>query len=77
MKYKKIIIASVVTVIIIAILYTAFYYRTIEEEHQLTQKRNAIFEPVFLRSWANMIGGLTNNHEKQRDISSRINLGQV
>lgn len=44
MKYKKIIIASVVTVIIIAILYTAFYYRTIEEEHQLTQKRNAIFE---------------------------------
>ena len=44
MKYKKFIIASIVTVIILAILYTAFYYKLLEDEYQLTQKRNAIFE---------------------------------
>lgn len=44
MKYKKFIIASIVTVIILAISYTAFYYKSAENEYQLTQKRNAIFE---------------------------------
>jgi DNA-binding MarR family transcriptional regulator len=44
MKYKKIIIASIVTVIILAISYTASYYKTLTDEHQLTLKRNAIFE---------------------------------
>lgn len=44
MKYKKFIIASIVTVIILAISYTAFYYKSLEDEYQLTQKRNAIFE---------------------------------
>lgn len=44
MKYKKFIIASIVTVIILSISYTAFYYKSLEVEYQLTQKRNAIFE---------------------------------
>ena len=44
MKLKKIIIASIVTVIILAISYTASYYKTFTDEHQLTLKRNAIFE---------------------------------
>ena len=44
MKHKKIIIASIVTVIILAISYTAFYYKTLTDEHQLTLKRNAILE---------------------------------
>lgn len=44
MKYKKFIIASIVTVFILAISYTAFYYKSLEVEYQLTQKRNAIFE---------------------------------
>ena len=44
MKHKKIIIASIVTVIILTILYTASYYKTLTDEHQLTLKRNAIFE---------------------------------
>lgn len=47
MKHKKIIIASIVTVItvtILAISYTASYYKTLTDEHQLTLKRNAIFE---------------------------------
>lgn len=44
MKHKKIIIASIVTVIILAISYTASYYMTITDEHQLTLKRNAILE---------------------------------
>jgi hypothetical protein len=44
MKHKKIIIASIVTVIILVISYTAFYYKTLTDEHQLTLKRNAIFE---------------------------------
>ena len=44
MKYKKFIIASIVTVIILAISYTAFYYKSLEDEYQLTQKRNAIFK---------------------------------
>lgn len=44
MKYKKFIIASIVTVFILAISYTAFYYKSLEDEYQLTQKRNAIFE---------------------------------
>jgi DNA-binding MarR family transcriptional regulator len=44
MKHKKIIIASIVTVIILAISYTASYYKTLTNEHQFTLKRNAIFE---------------------------------
>ncbi len=44
MKHKKIIIASIVTVIILAISYTAFYYKTLTDGHQLTLKRNAILE---------------------------------
>lgn len=44
MKHKKIIIASIVTVIISAISYTASYYKTLTDEHQLTSRRNAIFE---------------------------------
>jgi hypothetical protein len=44
MKYKKFIIASIVTVFILAISYTAFYYKSPENEYQLTQKRNAKFE---------------------------------
>jgi DNA-binding MarR family transcriptional regulator len=44
MKHKKIIIASIVTVIILAISYTGSYYKTLTDEHQLTLKRNAIFE---------------------------------
>ena len=44
MKHKKIIIASIVTVIILAISYTAFYYKTLTDEHQLTLKRNAVLE---------------------------------
>lgn len=44
MKHKKIIIASIVTVIILAISYTASYYKTLTDELQLTLKRNAIFE---------------------------------
>ncbi len=57
MKHKKIIIASIVTIIILAISYTVSYYKTLTDEHQLTLKRNAIFEylweitiPVFLRN---------------------------
>ena len=44
MIHKKIIIGSIVTVIIFAISYTASYYKTLTDEHQLTLKRNAIFE---------------------------------
>lgn len=44
MKYKKFIIASIVTVIVLSISYTAFYYKSLEDEQQLIQKRNAIFE---------------------------------
>ena len=44
MKHKKIIIASIVTVIILAISYIASYYKTLTDEHQLTLKRNAILE---------------------------------
>ena len=44
MKHKKIIIASIVTVMILAISYTGSYYKTLTDEHQLTLKRNAIFE---------------------------------
>ena len=44
MKHKKILIASIVTVIILVIWYTASYYKTLADEHQLTLKRNAIFE---------------------------------
>lgn len=44
MKHKKIIIVSIVTVIILAISYTAYYYKTLTDEHQLTLKRNAIFK---------------------------------
>lgn len=44
MKYRKIIVASIFTVIILAISYTASYYKTLEDERQFTQKRNAIFE---------------------------------
>lgn len=44
MKHKKIIITSIVAVIILAISYTAAYYKTSTDEHQLTLKRNAIFE---------------------------------
>ncbi len=57
MKHKKIIIGSIVTVIIFAISYTASYYKTLTDEHQLTLKRNTIFEylgkitiPVLLRN---------------------------
>jgi hypothetical protein len=44
MKHKKILIAFIVTVIILVISYTVSYYKTIADEHQLTLKRNAIFE---------------------------------
>jgi hypothetical protein len=44
MKHKKIITASIVTVIILTISYTESYYKTLTDEHQLTLKRNAIFE---------------------------------
>jgi len=44
MIHKKIIIGSIVTVIIFAISYTASYYKTLTDEHQLTLKRNAIFK---------------------------------
>ncbi len=44
MKHKKIITASIVTVIILTISYTVSYYKTLTDEHQLTLKRNAIFE---------------------------------
>jgi len=44
MKHKKIIIVSIITVIILAISYTASYYKTLTDEYQLTLKRNAIFE---------------------------------
>jgi hypothetical protein len=44
MKYKKILIVFVVTVIILVISYTVSYYKTLADEHQLTLKRNAIFE---------------------------------
>ena len=44
MKHKKIIIVSIITVIILAISYTASYYKTLTDEYQLTLKRNAILE---------------------------------
>lgn len=44
MKDKKILIASIVTVIILVISYTVSYYKTLADEHQSTLKRNAIFE---------------------------------
>lgn len=47
MKHKKIMIASIVAVITLAISYTASYYKTSTVEHQLTLKRNAIFEHLW------------------------------
>lgn len=44
MKHKKILIASIVTVIILVISYTVSCYKTLADEHQSTLKRNAIFE---------------------------------
>lgn len=44
MKHKKIIIVSIITVIILAISYTASSYKTLTDEYQVTLKRNAIFE---------------------------------
>lgn len=44
MKDKKILIASIVTVIILVISYTVSYYKTLADEHQSTLKRNAMFE---------------------------------
>lgn len=44
MNHKKIIVASIVAAIILAISYTASYYKTSTDEHQLTLKRNSILE---------------------------------
>jgi cell division protein FtsL len=44
MKHKKILIASIVAVLILIISYTASYYKTLADEHQLALKRNAILE---------------------------------
>ena len=61
MKHKKIIIGSIVTVIIFAISYTASYYKTLTDEHQLTLKRNTIF------AWEN------NNTSSSKELTEEIN----
>ena len=62
MKHKKIITASIVTVIILAISYTASYYKTLIDEHQLTLKRNAILEYL----WEN------NNTSSSKELTEDI-----
>lgn len=64
MKYKKIIIGSIVTVIILAISYTAFYYKTLTDEHQLTLKRNAIFKYLWENNNTSFSRELTEDFER-------------
>lgn len=44
MKYKKIVIAAVIIVLLLGIVYVSSYYKSITDDYQLTLKRNAIFE---------------------------------
>jgi hypothetical protein len=44
MNHKKIIVASIVAALILAISCTASYYKTSTDGHQLTLKRNSILE---------------------------------
>jgi hypothetical protein len=74
MKHKKIMIASIVTVIILAISYTASYYKTSTDEHQLPLKRNAIFEYLWENNNTSFSKELTEDVKKPHIQTSTLRI---
>ena len=44
MKYKRIVIAAVITVLLIVIVFVSTFYKSITDDDELTLKRNGILE---------------------------------
>lgn len=44
MKYKRIVIAAVIIVLLIFIVFVSTFYKSIKDDDELTLKRNAILE---------------------------------
>jgi heme/copper-type cytochrome/quinol oxidase subunit 2 len=64
MKHKKFMIASIVAVIILAISYTASYYKASTDEHQSTLKRNTIFEYLWGNNSTSFSKELTGDNSR-------------
>lgn len=70
MKHKKIIIGAIVTVIILVISYTASYYKTLTDEHQLTLKRNAIFKYLWENNYTSFSREFTEDIKRSHGLTS-------